>query len=104
MVIDFFLNILYNINRLRYFRGTWSVVGGEFLAFFNIQGMKNYRFKEDVCQTEYRLLQCADMVCSLELIKQRKQANEYIKSIDKFFESGQKYNKNYAKAFNKMEL
>lgn len=68
------------------------------------KSLKNYRFKEDVCQTEYRLLQCADMVCSLELIKQRKQANEYIKSIDKFFESGQKYNKNYAKAFNKMEL
>lgn len=34
----------------------------------------------------------------------KKKANEYIKSIDKFFESGQKYNKNYAKAYKKLEL
>ena len=47
--------------------------------------LNNYRFKEDVFQGKYRLLQCADMVCSLELIKQRKQNNEYIKAIDNFF-------------------
>ena len=66
--------------------------------------LKNYRFKEDVCQEEYRLLQCADMVCSLELIEQRKQNNEYIKAIDKFFISGSKYNKNYGKTFKNLEL
>lgn len=66
--------------------------------------LKNYRFKEDICQEEYRLLQCADMVCSLELIKQRKEHNEYIKAIDKFFVSGNKYNKNYGKAYNSLEL
>lgn len=64
----------------------------------------NCRFKEDVCQSDYRILQCADMVCTLELIKQRKLRKEYIKSIDKFFGSGNKYNKNYAKVFNNMEL
>ena len=47
----------------------------------------NHRFKEDVCQEEYRLLQCADMICSLELIKQRMEHNECIKAIDKFFAS-----------------
>ncbi len=66
--------------------------------------LTNYRFKEDVCQEEYRLLQCADMVCSLELIKQRKEHNEYIKAIDKFFVSGNKFNKNYGKAYNSLEL
>lgn len=66
--------------------------------------LNNYRFKEDVFQGKYRLLQCADMVCSLELIKQRKQNNEYIKAIDKFFISGSKYNKNYGKAYNELEL
>ena len=68
------------------------------------KNFSNYRFKEDVCQSEYRLLQCADMVCSLELIKQRKQNNEYIKSIEKFFVSGNKLNKNYLKAYNILEL
>lgn len=53
---------------------------------------------------EYRLLQCADMVCSLELINQRKQNNEYIKAIEMFFISNNKYNKNYAKTFKKLEL
>lgn len=66
--------------------------------------LNNYRFKEDVFQGKYRLLQCADMVCSLELIKQRKQNNEYIKAIDNFFISGSKYNKNYGKAYNELEL
>ena len=66
--------------------------------------LHNYRFKEDVFQGKYRLLQCADMVCSLELIKQRKQNNEYIKAIDKFFISGNKFNKNYSKAYNELEL
>lgn len=66
--------------------------------------LNNYRFKEDICQNEYRLLQCADMVCSLELINQRKQNNEYIKAIEMFFISNNKYNKNYAKTFKKLEL
>lgn len=66
--------------------------------------LSNYRFKEDVCHEEYRLLQCADMVCSLELIEQRKKHNEYIKAIDTFFSSESKYNKNYGKAYNSLEL
>lgn len=66
--------------------------------------LKNYRFKEGVCQEDYRLSQCADMVCSLELINQRKQNGEYIKAIDKFFISARKYNKNYRKAYNNLEL
>lgn len=66
--------------------------------------LKNYRFKEDVCQEEYRLLQCADMICSLELIKQRKEHNEYIKAIDKFFISNRRYNKNYGKVYKDLEL
>lgn len=44
------------------------------------------------------------MVCSLELVKQRKEHNEYIKAIDKFFISGSKYNKNYGKAYKELEL
>lgn len=68
------------------------------------KNLNNYRFKEDICQNEYRLLQCADMVCSLELINQRKQNNEYIKAIEMFFISNNKYNKNYAKSFKKLEL
>lgn len=66
--------------------------------------LKNYRFKEGVSQNEYRLMQCADMICSLELINQRKQNNEYIRAIDKFFISGNKYNKNYGKAYKELEL
>lgn len=66
--------------------------------------LKNYRFKEDVCQEEYRLLQCADMVCSLELIKQRKEHNEHIKAVEKFFVSNSKYNKNYGKTYDNLEL
>ena len=49
------------------------------------ENLNNYRFKEDVFQGKYRFLQCADMVCSLELIKQRKQNNEKIKAVDDFF-------------------
>lgn len=62
------------------------------------------RFKENVNQSNYRILQCADLVCALELIMQRKQNNEYIKSIDKFFTSGNKFNKNYGKAYKNLEL
>lgn len=58
------------------------------------KNLNNYRFKNDVFQGKYRLLQCADMVCTLELIKQRKQNNEYIKAIEKFFINGNKLNKN----------
>ncbi len=68
------------------------------------KNLNNYRFKEDVFQGKYRLLQCADMVCTLELIKQRKQNNEYIKAIEKFFISGNKLNKNYLKTYNCLEL
>lgn len=71
-------------------------------AFSN--NLNSYRFKEDVCQNEYRILQCADMVCSLELINQRKQNNEYIKAIEKFFISNNKYNKNYKKTYKELEL
>ena len=69
-----------------------------------LTNLKNYRFKEGVLQEEYRLLQCADMVCSLELIKQRKEHNEYIKAIDKFFVSESKFNKNYGKVYKSLEL
>ena len=68
------------------------------------KNLNNYRFKEDVFQGKYRLLQCADLVCTLELIKQRKQNNEYIKAIEKFFVSGNKLNKNYLKTYNSLEL
>ena len=44
------------------------------------------------------------MVCSLELINQRKQNNEYIKAIEKFFISNNKYNKNHKKTFKELEL
>ena len=66
--------------------------------------LKKYRFKEGVCQEDYRLLQCADIVCSLELVKQRKQDNTRIKAIDNFFISDSKFNKNYIKTFNSLEL
>ena len=71
-------------------------------AFANC--LENYRFKENVSQEEYRLLQCADLACSLELIKQRKNNNEYIKSVEDFFKSTNKFNKNYLKPFNSLEL
>ena len=66
--------------------------------------LKNYRFKEGVCQEDYRLSQCADMVCTLELIRQRKNNGEYIKAMDNFFVSGSYFNKNYVKAYDKLEL
>lgn len=68
------------------------------------KNLNNYRFKENAYQEEYRLLQCADLVCSLELIKQRYLNNEYIKSIDKFFISYSKFNKNYGKTYDNLEL
>ena len=66
--------------------------------------LNNYRFKQNVCQEDYRLLQCADMVCSLELIKQRKKNNEHIKSVEDFFKSTNKFYKNYLKIYNRLEL
>ena len=75
-----------------------------FLCIIFSKNLNNYRFKEDVFQGKYRLLQCADLVCTLELIKQRKQNNEYIKAIEKFFLSGNKLNKNYLKTYNSLEL
>lgn len=66
--------------------------------------LKNYRFKEGIFQEEYRLLQCADMVCSMELIKQRMDKNEHIKAIDNFFISAGKFNKNYGKTYRGLEL
>ena len=71
-------------------------------AFANC--LNNYRFKENVCQDEYRLLQCADMVCSLELIKQRRGNNEHIKAVEDFFKSSNKYYKNYGKVYDDLEL
>ena len=71
-------------------------------AFSN--ALKNHRFKENICQEEYRLLQCADMVCSMELIKQRMDRNEHVKAIDNFFISVIKFNKNYGKAYKSLEL
>ena len=68
------------------------------------KNLKNYRFKEGVCQEDYRLSQCADMVCSLELINQRKQNGEYIKAIENFFISDRNYNQNYRKAYRNLEL
>ena len=62
-----------------------------------------YRFKEGVCQ-DYRLSQCADLVCSLELINQRKQNHESIRSIDRCFISDSIYNKNYRKFYKNLEL
>ncbi len=66
--------------------------------------LNNYRFKENVCQEDYRLLQCADMICSLELIKQRKENNEHIKAVEDFFKSANKFYKNYVKTYNELEL
>ena len=66
--------------------------------------LSNYRFKDDVFQGKYRLLQCADLVCSLELINQRKQHGEYIKAIENFFISDRNYNQNYRKAYKNLEL
>ncbi len=68
------------------------------------RNLNNVRFKENVSQVEYRLLQCADLVCSLELINQRKQNGEYIKAIENFFISNRNYNQNYRKAFKNLEL
>jgi len=68
------------------------------------ENLNNYRFKEGVCQEDYRLSQCADLVCSLELINQRKQNNESIRSIDRFFISDSNYNKNYRKIYKNLEL
>ena len=68
------------------------------------KNLNNLRFKDGICQSDYRLLQCADMVCSLELITQRKSKHEYIKAIDKFFGSGNLFNKNYAKRYREMEF
>ena len=68
------------------------------------ENLNNYRFKEGVCQEDYRLSQCADIVCSLELINQRKQNGEHVKAIDKFFISDHKYNLNYRRAYNHLEL
>ncbi|MBR1620289.1 hypothetical protein IJ674_10420 [bacterium] len=68
------------------------------------KNLKNYRFKEGVNQEDYRLSQCADMACSLELINQRKQNGEYIKAIENFFISDRNYNQNYRKAFKSLEL
>lgn len=44
------------------------------------------------------------MVCSLELIKQRQKNNEHIKAVENFFISERKFNKNYGKAYNALEL
>ena len=46
--------------------------------------LPNCRFKEDVYQENYRLLQCADMACALELIIQRLKQNEQINAIKNF--------------------
>ncbi|DAB16862.1 TPA: hypothetical protein CPT98_07075 [Candidatus Gastranaerophilales bacterium HUM_19] len=68
------------------------------------KNLNNVRFKENVSQIEYRLLQCADMVCSLELINQRKQNGEHIKAIENFFISDRNYNLNYRRAYKRLEL
>ena len=66
--------------------------------------LPNCRFKEDVCQEDYRLLQCADMACALELIIQRIKNNEQINAIKNFFISESKFYKNFAKAYKNLEL
>ena len=66
--------------------------------------LSNIRFKENVCQEDYRLLQCADLVCSIELIIERKENNERIKAIEDFFKPTNKFYKNYVKAYKELEL
>lgn len=44
------------------------------------------------------------MVCSLELINQRKQNGEHIKAIENFFISDRNYNLNYRRAYKRLEL
>lgn len=68
------------------------------------KSLKNYRFKEGVCQEDYRLSQCADLVCSIELINQRKQNREHIKAIENFFISERNYNQNFRKTYKNLEL
>jgi len=101
------------VNNLEYFKKFNNIViyydkGQDYLSKILHKAfstnLNNYRFKEDVCQAEYRLLQCADMICSIELTKQRKKNNEHIKSLDKFFISDSKFNKNYRKSYDDLEF
>ena len=69
-----------------------------------VTALPNCRFKENVCQADYRLLQCADMACALELIIQRLKNNEQINAIKNFFISESKFYKNFGKAYKKLEL
>ena len=69
-----------------------------------VTALPNCRFKENVCQEDYRLLQCADMACALELVIQRLKNNEQINAIKNFFISESKFYKNFGKTYEKLEL
>ena len=53
---------------------------------------------------KYRLLQTADFICSMELLKIKKQENRLSKSEEKFFYKPQELKKSFFKAIEKKNL
>lgn len=67
-------------------------------SFFDVEFRK-------VLPSQYRLFQCADLLCTLELMRLKLESGRSItKSEEIFFESRRKLKKNYLKTIEKMKL
>ena len=64
---------------------------------------RNVEFRKAEPQ-KYRLLQTADFICSMELLKIKKQENRLSKSEEKFFYKPQELKKSFFKAIEKKNL
>ena len=63
----------------------------------------NVEFRH-VSPKQYKLLQVADFICSMELLKQKRDENLLTKSESNFFYKPQELSKNYLKSIKKKEF
>lgn len=70
-------------------------------AFISIYPYTDFRV---VSQSQYRLLQVADQICTLEAINFKRQNNTFNKSEKDFFESMNKFQKNYMRALAHLKI
>ena len=71
-------------------------------AVFSIQ-FSNVEFRKAEPQ-KYRLLQAADFICTMELLKIKKDENRLSKSEEKFFYKPQELKKTFLKSIEKKKL
>ncbi len=85
-----------------YYDGGQKEISSILNSFFNTR-FNAVEFRQ-VKPHEYRLFQVADLFCTLELLKLKKDSNSFSKSENLFFKNPRNFNKNYYKAIKKKKI